>query len=44
MATWPMRATLKENSGAKQYLPQDLVYLNICIEAIGTPYYGDSVH
>ena len=40
----PMRAKLKENSGAKQYLPQDLVDLNICIEDLGTQsYYGDSV-
>ena len=42
MDTWPMRATLKENSGAKQYLLQDLVDLNNCIEDIGThSYYGD---
>jgi len=40
-----MRATLKKNSGAKQYLPQDLVDLNICIEDIGIhSYYGDYVH
>jgi len=39
-----MRATLKKNSGAIQYLPQDLADLNICIEDIGIhTYYGDYV-